>query len=119
MDTVTYPHPATIQLIHDHLIAVKVQVTWEPSLANRFNVQYTPTIVTLDEEGREHHRTVGFLGVEDFIPSMMLGIGTSHYENGRFKKAKQILDRLVADYPESRWARDAANLKRAADKQTH
>lgn len=116
MDTVTYPDASTVDVIDQYLIAVRVQIGSEQALANRFKVQYTPTVVVLDGDGVEHQRTIGFLPPAEFIPSLLLGIGKSHYFNNRFKKASQTLHRLLADYPDSRWSHEASNLKRAGDK---
>ena len=116
MDTVTYPDAGTIDLIDDNLIAIRVHVASEPALAKRFTIQYTPTIVTLDEDGVEQQRTVGFLAPSEFIPALLLGIGKSHYGHNRLRMANRALQRLMADYPQSRWTREAENLKRAADK---
>jgi thioredoxin-related protein len=119
MDTVTYPDPATVQMVHDYLIAVRVQIRSEPVLAQKFAVQYTPTVVTLDEDGIERHRSVGFLPPQEFVPSILLGIGKAYYEKRRFNKAGAALGRLLSMYPESRWVMEASNLKRAADKLAH
>ena len=117
MDTVTYPDPATVQLFHDYLVAVRAQVHSEPVLAQRFGVQYTPTVVILDEDGTERHRSIGFLPPQEFIPSILMAIGKVHYEGGRFKKAATVLGKLVSTYPQSSVVPEATNLKRAADKQ--
>jgi len=116
MDTVTYPDAATVEVIDKNFIAMRVQIGSEPVLANRFKVQYTPTVVVLDGEGVEHQRTVGFLPPAEFIPGLLLGIGKSHYFNNRFKQASRALHQLLADYPDSRWSYEASNLKRAGDK---
>lgn len=119
MDAGTYPDPAIVKLVHGHLIAVRVQIQSNPVLAQRFAVQYTPTVVILDEDGKEHHRSVGALPPQDFIPSLLLGIGKAHYENRRFKRSGKVLAELLSAYPQSRWTAEASNLKRAADKLSH
>lgn len=116
MDAVTYPDPATVRLFHDHLVAVRAQVRSEPVLAQKFAVRYTPTVVILDEEGIERHRSIGFLPPQEFVPSMLLGIGKAYYEKRRFEKAATVLGRLLSAYPQSSFVSEAANLKRAADK---
>jgi thioredoxin-related protein len=118
MDTVTYPDAGTVDLINDNLIAIRVHVASESALANRFTIRYTPTIVTLDEDGVEQQRTVGFLPPSEFIPALLLGIGKSHYAHNRFTMSSRVLSRLMANYPQSQWAREAENLKRASDKRS-
>ena len=116
MDTVTYPDASTVETIDRNLIAVRVQIGSEPGLPNRFKIQYTPTVVILDGDGVERQRTVGFLPPAEFIPSLLLGVGKSHYFNDRFKFASQALSQLLESYPDSRWSSEAASLKRAGDK---
>ncbi|MDQ7785372.1 MAG: hypothetical protein RDU20_20985 [Desulfomonilaceae bacterium] len=116
MDAVTYPDASTIEVIEQHLIPVRVQITSEPALAGKFKVRYTPTVIVLDGDGSERQRTVGFLPPAEFIPALLLGIGKSLYFGNRFKQASRVLDRLLVNYPDSRWASEASNLKRAGDK---
>ncbi len=79
MDAVTYPNAAVIEYIEQNLVPLKVPHDQQP-LAGDFNVKWTPTLVVLDQEGKEHHRTVGFLDPEEFIPSLLLGIGITHFD---------------------------------------
>ena len=72
MDTVSYPNPKVIDFFAKNLIPVRVLITSKP-LPQKFKVQWTPTLVLLDEEGEEHHRTVGFLAAEELLASLMLG----------------------------------------------
>ncbi len=116
MDTVTYPDASTVEVIDQNLIAMRVQIGSNPVLANRFKVQYTPTVIVLDGDGVERQRTVGFLPPEEFVPSLLLGIGKSHYFNDRFKQASEALRQLLENYADSRWSYEASNLKRAGDK---
>jgi thioredoxin-related protein len=119
MDAVTYSDPAMVQFAQDNLIAIRANVRSDSVLADRFGIRYTPTIIILDGEGVERDRTVGFVSPNEFIPALLLGIGKSHYENGRFKEASRALEELLSEYSQSRWAGEAANLKRAADKRAH
>jgi outer membrane protein assembly factor BamD (BamD/ComL family) len=80
-------------------------------LSTDFNVKWTPTLVTLDSQGKEHHRTVGFLSPEELIPSLLLGIAKSFFETDRFKEALQNIDRLLAEYPKSDSAPEAIYLR--------
>ena len=42
-----------------------------------------------DDEGREYHRTVGFLPPEEFIPELMLANGKVYLQNGRTARARR------------------------------
>jgi len=106
MDTVTYPNSKVIDFSAKYLVAVRILVNSKP-LPQRFKVQWTPTLVLLDEEGEEHHRTVGFLAPEELLPSLMLGIGKSYFDRQKFSDAESILQRLIAEYPKSDAAPEA------------
>ncbi len=100
MDAVTYPDGKVISFINDSMIPLQVQFDAQP-LSTDFNVKWTPTLITLDTEGKEHHRTVGFLSPEELISSLLLGMGKSCLETDRFDEALTKLEKLLAEYPKS------------------
>ncbi|MEE9543766.1 MAG: tetratricopeptide repeat protein [Thermodesulfobacteriota bacterium] len=106
MGTVSYPNADVVSFVNDNLIPLRVLADAQP-ISTDFNVNWTPTIVTLDTMGREHHRTLGFLPPEEFIPSLMLGIGKTHFDMGRFDEANSILEELTKKCPQSRAAPEA------------
>jgi thioredoxin-related protein len=112
MDTVTYPDPRTAEFVHRYLIPLRAYTNSPAAWAARFVIQYTPTVITLDDDGKEHHRTVGFLPPEEFIPSLMVGIGKSHFDARQFTKARLILEWLLTEFPNSQAAAAASDLKR-------
>lgn len=110
MDAVTYPDQGVTQFMQDNLVALRVPFDHKP-LAADFNVKWTPTLITVDAEGKEHHRTVGFLPPEELIPSLLLGIGKSHFEQEQFNEAISAFDRLLKEYPKSDFAPEAIYLR--------
>jgi hypothetical protein len=100
MDAVTYPDEKVTSFINNNMIALRVQFGAQP-LSTDFNVKWTPTLITLDTEGKEHHRTVGFLSPEELIPSLLLGMGKSYLETDRFDEALAKLEKLLAEHPKS------------------
>jgi tetratricopeptide (TPR) repeat protein len=119
MGAVTYPNDKVVEFIASHLVPVQVLYNAEP-LATNFNVKWTPTLITLDEEGKEHHRTVGFLPPEELIPSLMLGIAKCHFDRGTFQEAIAMLDQLLKGYPKSDAAPEAVYVRGVSEYQgTH
>jgi TolA-binding protein len=119
MDAVTYPQEAVAEFIMTNMIPLRVQFDAQP-YANKFNLKWTPTLITLDANGEEHHRTVGFLGPDEVIASLLLGIGKSHFESDRFDKALSALERVLQEYPKSHAAPEAVYLRGVAKyKSTH
>ena len=111
MDAVTYSDSRTVEFVKDHMIPLRVSVSQDRLMAMRFQIQYTPTIVTLDGEGKELHREAGFYPSEELIPMLMLGIGKGYVKDNRYDKALTILSKLVERFPASQSAPSAHSLK--------
>ena len=110
MDAVTYPDDRVVSFIDENMIPFRVNYGVEP-LTKDFNVKWTPTIITLDSEGVEHHRTVGFFAPEELIPSMLLGIAKVFFDTNRFDNALMNLEKLLSGYPEGDSAPEAIYLR--------
>jgi len=113
MDAVTYPDPRTIEFVNRRLIALRVSASSAGPLPGRFNVKYTPTVVIVGEDGREHDRVVGFQPPEEFIPSIALGIGKALFNRGECGRAVDIFEGILADYPRSKSRQIAQDLRQA------
>lgn len=109
MDAGAYPDAAVIDFIENNFVPVRIAFDAQP-YAKDFNVKWTPTLVTLGPQGREHHRTVGFLGPEELIPSLLLGKGKVDFDHDRFTEALASLDKVVAEYAASDSAPEAIYL---------
>ncbi len=112
MDTVTYRDAGTIRFINDNLIAMRINSGSIPRWAGNFTIQYTPTIIIVDDEGKERHRMVGFLPPNEFVPFSMLGMAKAAYESGRAKQTKTILSKVVSEYPGTDYARQAGEIQK-------
>ncbi len=108
MGAVTYPDKKVEDFINEKM--VPLQVLADNPLADEFKVKWTPTIVVLDYQGREHHRTVGFFPPDDFIPNLLLGMGKIDFDADRFDGAILYFDNLLAEYPKSNSAPEAIYL---------
>jgi len=110
MDAVTYPNAKVVAFINESVIPVRLPHDHKP-LAEQFKVKWTPTLITLDTEGDEQHRTVGFLPPEELIPSVLLGTAKAHFYYDNFDNALQVLGALLKDYPKSDPAPEAIYLR--------
>lgn len=110
MDAVTYPEAKVIAFISENMIPLRVPFDAEP-LCSDFNVKWTPTLITLDSHGKEHHRTVGFLSHEELIPSLLLGMAKSYFETDRFDEALKSIEKLLEQYPKSDSVPEAIYLR--------
>lgn len=109
MGAVTYPDEKVADFVMQKMVPLQVQA--DKPLADEFKVKWTPTIVVLDYYGKEHHRTVGFFPPEEFIPSLLLGMGKAGFDADRFDDAIQLFDKLLAEYPKSGAAPEAIYLR--------
>lgn len=110
MDAVTYPDGKVISFMNENLVPLRVSFDAKP-LAAEFQVKWTPTLVTLDGEGKEHHRTVGFLSPEDLIPSLLLGMAKVKFDQDIFDDAMGLLEKIMTDYARSGSASEAIFLR--------
>jgi tetratricopeptide (TPR) repeat protein len=119
MDAVTYPTEKVGEFIQRSIIPLRVAFNHEP-LAKEFNVKWTPTLVTLDTEGKEHHRTVGFLGPDEFIASQILGMGKTFFDLEKYNDAIAAFNSLLEMFPQSECAAEAIFYRGVAQyKNTH
>jgi hypothetical protein len=110
MATVTYPMDKVVSFVNEKMIPLQVAFDAVPTAAD-FNIKWTPTIITLDSDGNEHHRTVGFLAPEELIPSLLLGIAKVYFDADTFDDSLSNLNNLLSHYPESDSAAEAIYLR--------
>lgn len=91
MGAVTFPDSEVIRFITQNVIPLLLPHDHKP-IADQFQVKWTPTLVTLDTDGKEHHRTVGFLAPEDLIPSLILGSAKIHFDHENLAEALKSLE---------------------------
>ncbi len=108
MDAVTYPDAGVVNFMADRLIPLRIPA--DDMLAGKFKVKWTPTLVTLDENGEEHHRSVGFLKPEEFAATSLLAIGKVYFETGNFEKAIRNFKEILSDHKSSKAAPEAVYL---------
>lgn len=119
MDAVSYPESKVVSFIEEHFIPLRVNSDRKPH-AEKFNIKWTPTLIILSPEAREHHRTVGFFGPDELIPLLLLGLGKYHFENDMFDTALGCMKQVVEEYGQSSSAPEAIFLTGVCNyKQSH
>ena len=119
MDAVTYPDKKVVEFINRSLIPLRVKSDSIP-LSKEFNVTWTPTLITLDEDGKEHYRTVGFLSPPELISSLLLGMAKIYFDAGQFEACLAKLEEIISRYPKSKAAPEAIFLRGVSGyKNTH
>jgi hypothetical protein len=107
MGAVTYPNAEVVDYVNQNFIPVQVRYDAQP-LASDFNITWTPTMIVLDETGKEHHRNVGFQLPEEFIPFLMVGQAKTYFDLNTFEPAISMLEKVIKEYPQSAAAPEAA-----------
>jgi len=87
----------------------------------RWNVHWTPTILVLGADGREHHRIEGFLEADDFLAQLLLGLGQAALAQTRWDEAERRFAEVLERYPaadgaaEAQYWRGVARYKGSSD----
>jgi TolA-binding protein len=76
-------------------------------LSERYNAQWTPTVLILDSEGEERHRIEGFLPVDDFLPQLALGLAKSAFHRKDYAEAERRYREIVDEFPSTDAAAEA------------
>jgi hypothetical protein len=106
MDAVTYPNAKVSSFIYEYFIPIRVDHNAVP-LSTDYNVHWTPTLIVLDVEGKEHYRSLGFLPSIEFIPALMLGIARLYFDSETYTTAIAMLDKVLSHFPKSTVAPEA------------
>ena len=114
-----YVDPVVVELISTNFLAVRVHVREQSEefkrLGQRFDAQWTPTILLIDLEGTERHRIEGFLPRDDFLAQLTLGLGKSAFAHGNFAEAQRWYDAVLERYPETDAAPEAQYWRGVAE----
>jgi hypothetical protein len=119
MGTVTYPNAGVARFVDLNFVPVQVEVS-NKELMEKYNVSWTPTILVLDAEGKEHYRSVGFLQPDAFIATFELGKARYYLDLEQFAEARALLEELVDRCPVPEVVPEAIFFRGVATyKQTH
>lgn len=120
MDAVTYPKSDVAHFIGNHLVPLRVNVT-NDQIPPKFHFIWTPTVAIFTPKGNEVQRTIGFLGPEEFIAKMLLGIakvrlGTEEYDTALIP-LKSLMETLPGSksVPEAIYFSGVAAYKNSRD----
>ena len=75
--------------------------------SERYNAQWTPTLLVIDSTGTERHRVEGFLPADDLLAQLTLGLGHSAFARQQWDEAEQRFREVVDRFPKSESAPEA------------
>ena len=77
------------------------------ALSERYNAQWTPTILVIDRDGNERHRIEGFLPAAEFLPQLEIGAAHSSFARLDHADAERRFRAIVESHPDSDVAAEA------------
>ncbi len=89
MDEEVYGEEGVVRFITECFVPVKVGIKEHPEDFARFGVEWTPTVIIHDQNGKERHRVVGFLPTEDFLGQLQLGISKVAFSTKKYEEARK------------------------------
>ena len=122
MNTGPYSDEKVQRFIHERFIPVRSECFWDnpTPLMQKYGIKWTPTFLVHDPEGKEHHRFVGYVPVDDLFAQLGLGIGKMYYDTDRFAEASDQFRTVIERHPEAGAVPESIFLKGVAEyKHTH
>lgn len=106
-----YTDPRVVDFVTRNCVPVRVHVKQNAEafakLGERFNAQWTPTILLVDSSGEERHRIEGFLPVDDFLSQLSLGLAKAAFARKDHAAAERLYKEVVERYPATEAAPEA------------
>ena len=106
-----YPDERVVRLVTFEFVPIRIHVRDAGDVYSRVSqqlyVQWTPTVLILDEDGIERHRVEGFLPVDDFLAQLKLGLARIAFQRGAFDEAERRFRQVVDEHPQSEAAPEA------------
>ena len=106
-----YPDERVARLVRENFIPARLHVRDDAKdfvrFGERFNAQWTPTILMLDPSGTERHRIEGFLPTDEFLAQLELGLAQLSFKRGDFTDAERKFKAVVDAHGDSAAAPEA------------
>ena len=92
-----YPDPQVASFITENFVPARAHVKEQPEAFERFNAQWTPTILVLDSSGAERHRFEGYLPAPDFLAQLRIGLAHAAKARNDWAEAERRYRELADD----------------------
>jgi Tetratricopeptide repeat/Thioredoxin-like domain len=97
--------------VQENFIPARVHVREQPDdykrFGQRYNAQWTPTLLVIDPSGTERHRIEGFLPANDLLAQLGLGLGHSAFARQQWDEAERSFRDVVDRFPNTEAAPEA------------
>jgi hypothetical protein len=106
-----WPDERVVRFVTENFIPARVHVKDDAEAfkryGQRYNAQWTPTVLELDPSGEEFYRLEGFLPGDDFLAQLMLGRAHMDFKQGKWAEAEKRFREIVDKLPNSDAAAEA------------
>jgi thioredoxin-related protein len=101
MNAGPYSDEKVQKFLEEHFIPLKSQCFFDKptELMEQFIVKWTPTLIIHDKFGKEHHRMVGYVPVDDLMVHLDFGRAKVFFDTDHFSNAVQIFNSIVELHP--------------------
>jgi TolA-binding protein len=98
-----YSDLRVIRFVDEQFVPVRVHVKENREefqrLGEKYDAQWTPTVLILDGGGQERHRIEGFLPIDDFLGQLALGAAKASFSGGDYQTAERLFEDVIRSYP--------------------
>lgn len=106
MGAVTYPDERVAKFLSLNYVPVQIQTT-NTEMMSKYSVSWTPTLLVLDADCREHYRAVGFFTPDDMIATFMTAKGRWALDTDQLADARALFEEVISCYPDKDAAAEA------------
>lgn len=86
---------------------LEAHIKKNPAYFHRFDVNWTPTVLVLDANGKERFRIDGYLPKDEFRAHLELGLARSAFMSKKWADAEERYMQIIERYPDSKAAPEA------------
>lgn len=99
LESVTYSDGRVDGELSKDFVPLRADIGLVTDLAEKWLVNWTPTLLFLDSGEREHHRVVGYLASDELIGHLYLARGKIAFNNGRYDDAMARFKYVMERHP--------------------
>jgi thioredoxin-related protein len=98
MPSQSYEDQKTVEFIGENFLPVKAHIKEHPVWFHRFGAIWTPTVLLLDNEGKERVRLEGYLANNDFTAALMNGLGRIAFVRKKYADAERLYGDVITRF---------------------
>jgi TolA-binding protein len=106
-----WPGERVVRFVNENFLPARVHVKDDAEefkrYGQKYNAQWTPTILELDSNGDEQWRMEGFLPLDDFLGQLMLGRAHMDFKQEKCAEAEKRFREIVEKLPNTDAASEA------------